>query len=105
VKGQIGKLNHKIIHHTFHNLAAMIYKLNDYTTQSARRLYAKGRRATLLTALSRSFWTFIRGYILKLGFLDGIEGFLLAVSNAQGTYYRYVKLMYLSLEHKYKLLT
>ena len=37
----------------------------------------------------------MRGYFLKWGFLDGKEGFLLAVANAQGTYYRYTKLMYL----------
>jgi hypothetical protein len=33
---------------------------------------------------------------LKRGFLDGREGFILAVSNAEGTYYRYLKLMYLN---------
>jgi hypothetical protein len=30
--------------------------------------------------------------VFRLGFLDGRKGFLLAVSNAEGTYYRYVKL-------------
>jgi hypothetical protein len=33
---------------------------------------------------------------LRRGFLDGREGFILAVSNAEGTYYRYLKLMYLN---------
>ncbi len=102
VKGKVGKLKNKILHHPFHNLGALLHKLNDYSTQSAKRLFAKGRKASLGTALSRSLWTFIRGYFLKWGFLDGKEGFLLAVSNAQGTYYRYVKLMYLSLEKNNK---
>ena len=38
----------------------------------------------------------IRGYVFKLGFLDGKEGFMLAVSNAEGSYYRYLKLIELT---------
>jgi hypothetical protein len=33
--------------------------------------------------------------VLRLGFLDGREGFMLAVANAEGSYYRYLKLMLL----------
>jgi hypothetical protein len=35
--------------------------------------------------------TFLRVYLLKLGFLDGAAGFMLAVANAEGAYYRYQK--------------
>lgn len=100
VEGKVGKLKSPIIHHPFHHLSAMLYKLNDYSNESAKSLFAKGKKASLWTALSHSFWSFLRGYLLKLGFLDGREGFLLAVSNAQGTYYRYLKLMYLWEMHK-----
>lgn len=95
VHGKTGRLKNKIIHHPFHHLGAMLFKLNDYSTQSAKALFVKGKKATLATALSHSIWSFFRGYFLKLGLLDGKEGFLLAASNAQGTYYRYLKLMYL----------
>ena len=37
------------------------------------------------------FGTFLRVYLLKLGFLDGAAGFMLAVANAEGAYYRYQK--------------
>jgi glycosyltransferase involved in cell wall biosynthesis len=95
VNGKTGKLKNKILHHPFHHLGAMLYKLNDYSTQSAKALFEKGRKASLCTAISHALWSFFKGYILRLGFLDGREGFILAVSNAQGTYYRYLKLMYL----------
>ncbi len=95
VEGQVGKLQHHILHHPFLHLHAMIHKMNDYSSQSANTLLTKGKKSSLLTALSRSFWSFLRGYVLKLGFLDGREGLLLAISNAQGTFYRYLKLMYL----------
>jgi hypothetical protein len=41
-------------------------------------------------------WSFVRTYIVKAGFLDGRRGFLLAVSNAEGAYYKYVKAMLLA---------
>ena len=37
----------------------------------------------------------MRTYVFQAGFLDGREGFMLSVSNAEGTYYRYLKLMLL----------
>ena len=46
-------------------------------------------------AVLRALWAFVRTYFLRAGFLDGREGFMLAVSNAEGTYYRYIKLMLL----------
>lgn len=98
VSGETGQLKQAICHHPFHSLEHLIHKMNDYSTQTAIRKHKAGKKASLLTAMSHSIWTFIRGYFMKLGFLDGKEGFLLALSNAQGTYYRYVKLMYLGKE-------
>jgi hypothetical protein len=46
-----------------------------------------------LTAIGHGVAAFLRTYVFKLGFLDGRFGFLLAVSNAEGSYYRYVKAM------------
>jgi glycosyltransferase involved in cell wall biosynthesis len=94
-KGSVGKLHASIMHHPFHHLGALLHKMNDYSTQSAKTLLAKGKKASLMTAISHGLWSFFRGYLLRLGCLDGREGFLLAISNAQGTYYRYLKLMYL----------
>jgi hypothetical protein len=50
-----------------------------------------GRRVSFATGILRGLWSFLRTYVLRLGFLDGREGFLLAVANAEGTYYRYMK--------------
>jgi hypothetical protein len=38
------------------------------------------------------FWSFIKHYIFKLGFLDGGPGFVIAFGNFEGTFYRYIKL-------------
>ena len=50
-------------------------------------------RAGMLVAIGHGAWTFIRTYVLRAGFLDGREGFMLAFATAEGTYYRYAKLM------------
>jgi hypothetical protein len=54
-------------------------------------LAESGKRVTFMSGISRGLWTFFRTYVLRGGFLDGREGFLLAVANAEGTYYRYMK--------------
>ena len=49
-----------------------------------------------MSGIGHGLWTFVRVYFLKLGFLDGREGFLQAVANAEGSYYRYMKAWHLS---------
>ncbi|HET9843235.1 MAG TPA: glycosyltransferase family 2 protein [Gammaproteobacteria bacterium] len=96
LKGTLGALQSPILHHPFRNLETLLAKMNDYSTGSAQRKLEQGKHASIWTALTHGIWAFVRGYFLKLGFLDGREGFMLAVSNAEGTYYRYLKLMLLA---------
>lgn len=91
--GKKSQTRGKITHHPFRTLDQLIHKMNVYSSESAKHKFAHEKQASLFTALSHGFWCFLRGYILKLGFLDGKPGFMLALSNAHGTYYRYLKLM------------
>jgi glycosyltransferase involved in cell wall biosynthesis len=95
MEGEVARLQNPIYHQTFTDLEQVLAKVNSYSSLGARAKYAKGQRGTLLKAIGRGLWTFFRGYVLKGGFLDGPEGFMLAVSNAEGTYYRYLKMLYL----------
>jgi hypothetical protein len=52
-----------------------------------RSLPSKG----LGQALSHGIWAFIRTYVLRAGFLDGSAGLMLAIYNAECTYYKYLK--------------
>ena len=93
VTGTTGRLRQLILHESFRDLDELLDKVNRYSTASALMLHKKGRTATLKKAIAHAVWAFLRTYILRAGFLDGREGFMLAVSTAEGTYYRYVKLM------------
>lgn len=92
VQGATGTLREPIVHYSFRTMEAVLEKLNRYSSASARDMTTAGRKGSLGRAVAHGLWAFFRTYVLRLGFLDGRWGFMLAVSNAEGTYYRYVKL-------------
>jgi len=98
VKGTVGLMQNPVLHESFPDLSAVLYKMNLYSSTSAQQKFAAGQQASLGTAITHGIWAFIRGYFIRGGFLDGAEGFMLAVSNAEGTYYRYLKLRHLWLK-------
>lgn len=89
---KVGQLRSPLRHESFRSFEAVLDKANRYSTAGAQILLNRGKSASLGTALGHGLWTFIRTYFLRLGFLDGRMGLVLAISNAEGTYYRYLKL-------------
>lgn len=96
VDGTLGRLREPILHEAVTDLEQMLVKINMYSSSSARMFHRDGRRASIFTAMLHGGWAFVRTYFLRLGFLDGREGFMLAVINAENSYYRYAKLMLLA---------
>lgn len=90
--GTVAKLENPMLHYSFMNYTQVLDKLNRYSTASAEQAFAKGKKSSPVKAVLHGMWAFIRTYILRAGFLDGPQGFALALSNAHGTYYRYMKL-------------
>ncbi len=95
VDGTTGMLATSLMHEAIVDLDDALNKMNAYSTAGAIMRHERGQSASLIGAIVHGAWTFIRTYFLRRGFLDGREGFMLAVSNAEGAYYRYVKLMLL----------
>lgn len=91
VDGPVGHLTHPLAHHPVRRVEDALGRMDRYSTLGAEKLVAKGRKVGFGTALARGTFAFVRTYVLQLGFLDGREGFILAVANAEGTYYRYIK--------------
>ncbi len=94
--GAAGRLKTPLRHETYRTLDEMLIKLNRYSTDGAENHFNHGKRGGLGNAIGRGLWAFVRTYVIRAGFLDGREGFLLALANAETTYYRYLKLMYLA---------
>lgn len=91
----IGTFAEPIDHESFTSLEQVIDKMNRYSTDGAQMMIARGAQGSVGRAIGHGLWTFIRTYVLRLGFLDGRHGLLLAIANAEGSYYRYLKLMLL----------
>jgi hypothetical protein len=92
----VGRLRAHLLHFSFRSMEEVLDKVNRYSTESAGMLVAQGRRPGLATALLHGLAAFLRTYVVKRGFLDGRHGLMLAISNAEGSYYRYVKAMLLA---------
>ncbi len=91
--GTVRKLRQPLMHEAVRTMEQMLTKVNLYSSASANMSRERGQRASLFTALIHGGWAFFRTYVLRRGFLDGREGFMLAVANAEVSYYRYVKLI------------
>jgi glycosyltransferase involved in cell wall biosynthesis len=100
VDGKLGRLRQPILHEAVTDLEQMLMKINIYSSSSATMFHRDGRRASIFTALLHGGWAFFRTYFLRLGFLDGREGLMLAVINAENSYYRYAKLTLLGKPRK-----
>jgi len=89
----IATLNHKLIHYTYRDFSEVLGKIDSYSSYGAIQGAARGKKGGLRKALLHGFWAFIRTYIVRRGYLDGKMGLILAISNAESSYYRYLKLM------------
>ncbi len=93
VDGLVKQLTEPLEHDAFVNPDEVLHKINTYSSLGARKLYQQGKRTTLTRAIFKGLWTFIRTYLLKMAILEGRQGLMLAISNAEGTYYKYLKLL------------
>jgi glycosyltransferase involved in cell wall biosynthesis len=89
--GIVKKLVPPLIHHPVLKLEDALSRVDRYSTASAEAILASGRRVSFMTGIGHGLASFLRAYVWRAGFLDGAEGFLLAVANAEGSYYRYMK--------------
>jgi glycosyltransferase involved in cell wall biosynthesis len=93
VQGSIGELKNDLLHYPYQGvISGQLATVNRFSSLLAEDLYAKGKRYRLALLLTRPPFKFLEVYFLKLGFLDGLAGFIIAVSSAYAMFVRYVKL-------------
>ncbi len=88
----VGALDAAIWQMPFGDLAETVDKGNRYSTLGVEKLVARGKRGSFGAAVFHGWWAFTKHYVFKLGFLDGWAGFVIALMNFNGTFYRYAKL-------------
>ena len=99
VKGKIHKLKNIFYHYTYQNLDSYFDKIALYTKLGAIKMIDENRKSTIIDIVFRPPIEFVKRYLLKLGFLDGFEGFIWAILGSYYSFIKYVKL-YLLLREK-----
>ena len=99
-KNKAGELSGDIIHYPYENFNQHLEKINSYTQDAAEDLYSRGKRASLSAAIIHGLGKFFKQYLLKLGFLDGRAGFILAIHGFFYTFQKYIRLTELELKDK-----
>ena len=81
-----------VVHYTAENYHELLFALNKYSTRQANIWHEQGRKVFLYEPFTHGFFAFVKAYILRRGFLDGIDGFNISVSKGLGSYLKYMKL-------------
>ena len=90
--GKVDTLNGDILHYTVLEAAEHHLRMNRYTTLAAQQRYSQGKRASMASLLVSPVIVFLRSYIFKLGFLDGIPGIAIARFAAHYEFLKNLKL-------------
>ncbi len=90
--GPLPTLRHALEHHTFRSFDQYWHKLRCYSEWGAAQLHAEGRRTGPLQIFGAPAARFIKMYLLRLGFLEGVHGLVLSMLNAFTVYMKYARL-------------
>lgn len=93
VNGKTGQLSCDLEHYTDPSIKHYYDKFNIYTSLAAEEMNRRGKNVSVIDLLLRPPFLFFKMYIMKAGFLDGIQGFILAVFSANYVFTKYCKLM------------
>jgi glycosyltransferase involved in cell wall biosynthesis len=90
----VKKLHGNVEHYSYPTLDSHLQKIERYTDLFAERGFKAGVKSNAFKTLFSPLFTFVSSYILKLGFLDGYYGLIVARNNAFYTYKKYKKLAF-----------
>ena len=90
--GPVKALDTAIEHYSFRNYADLIHKMQIYSTLAAEQMFQRERRAGWWSPISHGIWTFLRTYFIERGIMEGFDGFVIALTNAGGSFMKYAKL-------------
>jgi glycosyltransferase involved in cell wall biosynthesis len=98
----IQHLKGNILHYSFNTVDDHIWQNNRLSSIAAISLNNIGTRSSWLKMLIRPAWAFINGYFFRLGFLDGTDGFTIAINTSHQVFLKYSKLYKLQRSSKHK---
>ena len=97
---KVGYLSGDILHWSLASYEEHVDKANRFSTISAKEYHRIGKRSSILKIIVNSGWHFLKAYVLRLGFLDGYNGFVISALSAYTCFLKYVKLRRLILDDR-----
>ncbi|MBC7904680.1 MAG: glycosyltransferase family 2 protein [Gemmatimonadaceae bacterium] len=91
-EGEAGHLPGDILHYSYNSIEEHVTQNNKFSTISANALLNRGKRTNIFKVLFNPCWAFVNSYIIRLGFLDGFYGFIIAANIAHLTLLKHSKL-------------
>ncbi|MEM9679864.1 MAG: glycosyltransferase family 2 protein, partial [Bacteroidota bacterium] len=91
-KENTGFLKGDILHKTYQSYSEFNQKTEYFSTIAAKAYYDLGKKAPIWKIVWNPSWAFFKSYILRLGFLDGFNGFVICIQTANITFLKYSKL-------------
>lgn len=91
---RLGQLKEGIHHYSIQDITHALQKMNTYSSYSAAMRKKYRGKPSMLKIVLGAGWMFFRCYLVQGGFLEGKDGFLLAVLSAEGSFYRGIKMIY-----------
>ncbi len=92
VSGTVRRLRGDLLHYTYRDINHHLEKIEEFTTIAARQMFEEHRRAGVAHVVAYPFLEFLKVYISKRGFLDGLAGFVIAVFHSFYVFLKYAKL-------------
>ncbi|HTE31413.1 MAG TPA: glycosyltransferase [Chryseolinea sp.] len=89
---RVMRLRGELMHLAYQNASQLINKAQQYSSIFAEQ-NAFRKKVSTIKIIYKTFFSFLKGYVLKAGFVDGYEGLVIARSTANGVFYKYSKLL------------
>ncbi len=92
VPGSMGRLKNDLVHYIYTDISHFAHTKNNYSTATAGDHFKSGRKARFADFTLRPIYAFVYRYFIRLGFMDGLAGFVICVEEAHGVFLKYIKL-------------
>ena len=102
VDGMVRFLKHQYLHYTYRNISDQIQTIDKYSRIAAEDLIQRGEKFSLFKLLFHPPFRFVKEYLFKLGFRDGLPGLIIIASTMYYVFIKYAKLWELTTLKKEK---
>ena len=104
-KGSVGKLNANLNHYSVKTISQHLKKIEHYSEMGAKFDVERGKKCSLIKLFIAPKWQFFWEYFIRLGFLDGYQGFILCKNSSMASFVKYAKIRQMQKTTKKKLIS